>query len=657
MEPNDLNRTAPEGQFSQEVENATVPTVKAEETTAVTAPAEEPVAAGSIDFSDEEAAAASEALENESDEAADISADETGAEENDSLTPEKLADKNKQEILETFASLLESKPVGRMRKDVEAIKIAFYKAHKAETAAGRTAFIEAGGDPEQYKPATDESENRLKDLIAAYRNKRDAYLTELDSSLEKNLKEKRQIIEELKELTAGSETMGSTFNTFRELQKRWRESGPVPKNDSKDIWETYHLHVENFYNYIKINKELRDLDLKKNYETKLALCEEAESLLVNESSVINAFHKLQKLHEQWRECGPVASEYKEVLWERFKEASTKINKAHQEHFDAIKEEQGRNLALKNELCTKAEELAAMPRNSRSEWDKASDELIEIQKVWKTIGFAPKRDNTRIYERFRAACDKFFEGKRDFFLQVKDQMENNLQAKIALCIAAEALAESDDWKKSTDELIALQKEWKGIGAVSRKQSDAVWKRFRAACDKFFARKSEHYAGLEGKYTDNLNAKKALIEEIRAYTPEEGTSALDALKEFQRRWGEIGFVPVKEKDALYAEYRELIDARFAEIRGGEKERKMERFKARIKEGDGRHVKTERDRLHARIRQIENDITLLENNIGFFAKSKNAEAMVEEVRRKIDRSKEEMQTLIEKIRIIDAQNEENK
>ena len=299
----------------------------------------------------------------------------------------------------------------------------------------------------------------------------------------------------------------------------------------------------------------------------------------------------------------------------------------------------------------------MPRNSRSEWDKASDELIEIQKVWKTIGFAPKRDNTRIYERFRAACDKFFEGKRDFFLQVKDQMENNLQAKIALCIAAEALAESDDWKKSTDELIALQKEWKGIGAVSRKQSDAVWKRFRAACDKFFARKSEHYAGLEGKYTDNLNAKKALIEEIRAYTPEEGTSALDALKEFQRRWGEIGFVPVKEKDALYAEYRELIDARFAEIRGGEKERKMERFKARIKEGDGRHVKTERDRLHARIRQIENDITLLENNIGFFAKSKNAEAMVEEVRRKIDRSKEEMQTLIEKIRIIDAQNEENK
>lgn len=651
MEPNDLNRTTPEGSFGQEAENATVPTAQAVEETAVERNT------GEVDFSDEDAAVASQALENESDEAADTAHDEPHAVETDSLTPEKLADKSKQEILDIFASLLESKPAQHMRKDVEAIKIAFYKAHKAETAAHRASFIEAGGNPDEYKPLTDDGENRLKELIASYREKRDAYLRELDSSLEKNLKEKRRIIEELKELTAGSETMGNTFNAFRELQRRWRESGPVPKNDSKDIWETYHLHVENFYNYIKINKELRDLDLKKNYETKLALCEEAESLLVNESSVINAFHKLQKLHEQWRECGPVAAEYKEVLWERFKEASTKINKAHQEHFDAIKEEQERNLSLKNELCTKAEELAAMPRSSRSEWDKASEELIEIQKVWKTIGFAPKRDNTRIYERFRAACDRFFEGKRDFFLQVKDQMENNLQAKIALCIAAEALSESDDWKKSTDELIALQKEWKEIGAVSRKQSDAVWKRFRAACDRFFARKSEHYAGLESKYTENLNAKKALIEEIRAYTPEEGASVLDALKDFQRRWGEIGFVPVKEKDALYAEYRELIDARFAEMRGGERERKMERFKARIKEGDGRHVRTERDRLHARIRQIENDITLLENNIGFFAKSKNAEAMVEEVRRKIDRSKEEIRTLMEKIRIIDAQNEENK
>ncbi len=646
-----MNRTTPEGSFGQEAENATVPTAQAVEETAVERNT------GEVDFSDEDAAVASQALENESDEAADTAHDEPHAVETDSLTPEKLADKSKQEILDIFASLLESKPAQHMRKDVEAIKIAFYKAHKAETAAHRASFIEAGGNPDEYKPLTDDGENRLKELIASYREKRDAYLRELDSSLEKNLKEKRRIIEELKELTAGSETMGNTFNAFRELQRRWRESGPVPKNDSKDIWETYHLHVENFYNYIKINKELRDLDLKKNYETKLALCEEAESLLVNESSVINAFHKLQKLHEQWRECGPVAAEYKEVLWERFKEASTKINKAHQEHFDAIKEEQERNLSLKNELCTKAEELAAMPRSSRSEWDKASEELIEIQKVWKTIGFAPKRDNTRIYERFRAACDRFFEGKRDFFLQVKDQMENNLQAKIALCIAAEALSESDDWKKSTDELIALQKEWKEIGAVSRKQSDAVWKRFRAACDRFFARKSEHYAGLESKYTENLNAKKALIEEIRAYTPEEGASVLDALKDFQRRWGEIGFVPVKEKDALYAEYRELIDARFAEMRGGERERKMERFKARIKEGDGRHVRTERDRLHARIRQIENDITLLENNIGFFAKSKNAEAMVEEVRRKIDRSKEEIRTLMEKIRIIDAQNEENK
>ncbi|MDE7134072.1 MAG: DUF349 domain-containing protein, partial [Rikenellaceae bacterium] len=574
-------------------------------------------------------------------------------EDDKSLTPEKLADKSKNEILAIFADLLDSKPAWELRKEVEAIKIAFYKAHKAESAAHRDAYLAEGGDPDAYKPVIDEGETRLKELIAVYRDRRDTYLKELDSSFEKNLKDKQQIIEELKELIAGSEIMGSTFNAFRELQKRWRESGPVPAAHSKDIWETYHLHVEKFYDYIKINKELRDLDLKKNYETKLALCEEAESLLVNESSVIEAFHHLQKLHEQWRECGPVGKEYKDVLWERFKEASTKINKAHQDHFDAIKEEQQRNLNLKNELCTKAEELAAMPRSTRSDWDKASDELIEIQKVWKTIGFAPKRDNTRIYERFRAACDTFFDKKREFFLTMKDEMENNMQAKIALCIAAEALAQSSDWKKSTDELIALQAEWKKIGAVSRKQSDAVWKRFRAACDTFFNRKSEHYAGLEGQYTDNLNAKKALIEEIRAYSPADSDSPLDRLKEFQRRWAEIGFVPVKEKDALYAEYRNLIDARFAEIRGGEKERRIEKFRARLKEGDDRHVRSERDKLHARLRQIESDITLLENNIGFFAKSKNAEAMVEDVRRKIAKSKEEMQLIIEKIKIIDTEN----
>lgn len=621
METNDLNRTAPEGQFSDTAENTTV----------TTAPAAQECACQSQ-------TTAGEPLSEDADKA---------------LTPEKLADKSKNEILAIFADLLETKPARELRKEVEAIKIAFYKAHKAESAAHRDAYLAEGGDPDAYKPVVDDSENRLKELIAVYRDRRDTYLKELDSALDKNLKDKQQIIEELKELIAGSEIMGSTFNAFRELQRRWRESGPVPASHSKDIWETYHLHVEKFYDYIKINKELRDLDLKKNYETKLALCEEAESLLVNESSVIEAFHRLQKLHEQWRECGPVGAEYKDVLWERFKEASTKINKAHQEHFDAIKEEQQRNLNLKNELCTKAEELTAMPRDTRSDWDKASEELIEIQKVWKTIGFAPKRDNTRIYERFRAACDTFFDKKREFFLTMKDEMENNMQAKIALCIAAEGLAQSSDWKKSTDELIALQAEWKKIGAVSRKQSDAVWKRFRAACDTFFNRKSEHYAGLEGQYTDNLNAKKALIEEIRAYSPADSDSPLDKLKEFQRRWTEIGFVPVKEKDALYTEYRNLIDARFAEIRGGEKERRMEKFKARLKDGDDRHVRSERDKLHARLRQIESDITLLENNIGFFAKSKNAEAMVEDVRRKIAKSKEEMQVIIEKIKIIDTEN----
>lgn len=661
METNDLNSAIPTGTFSHDAENTAIPTQKPETDKQAVEEAEKTeLKAEKAETTHEEVSDSHDGLsvdmpeEELSDE--EHLAEESGADSGDSLTPESFIGKTKDEILDVFASLIESKPVQKLRKDAEAVKIAFYKAHKAEVAAEKAAFVEAGGDPEEFKPQTDKSENRLKELIALYRAKRDAFTKELEGSLEKNLEEKHKIIEELKELIANSDAVDNAFNAFRQIQKRWRESGPVAKNAAKDIWETYHLHVENFYKNIKINKELRDLDLKKNYETKLALCEEAESLLVNESSIINAFHKLQKLHEQWRECGPVAPEYKEVLWERFKEASTKINKAHQEYFDAIKEEQQHNLTLKNELCTKAEELAAMPYDSRSKWDKASEELIEIQKVWKTIGFAPKRDNTRIYERFRAACDSFFEKKREFFLSVKGEMENNLQAKTALCIAAEALSTGSDWKKNTEELIELQKEWKKIGAVSRKQSDAVWKRFRAACDTFFARKSEYYAGLEGEYEKNLDAKKALIEEIKNFKVEERTDALDALKEFQRRWGEIGFVPAKEKDALYNEYRTLIDARFAELRGGEKERRMERFKSRIKDGDTKHLKTERDKLHTRLRQIENDITLLENNIGFFSKSKNAEAMISEVRRKIEKSKEEMRTIIEKINIIDSENKEN-
>ncbi len=456
----------------------------------------------------------------------------------------------------------------------------------------------------------------------------------------------------MKELVNSDETLNHTFTKFRELQQRWKETGLVPQQNVKDLWETYNLHVENFYNFIKINKELRDLDLKKNYEQKLALCEAAEALVL-EPSIVEAFHKLQKLHDEWRETGPVANEFKETLWERFKEASSRINKQHQAFFENIKAEQTKNLELKAGLCEQTEELAQQLYTTRKEWNRASDRLLEIQKVWKTIGFAPKKDNTRIYERFRTACDRFFEAKRRFYADVKTEMEHNLQLKNELCEAAEALQMSEEWKKTTDELIALQARWKEIGAVSRRYSDQVWKRFRAACDKFFERKAAHFSDVDGQYEQNLVRKQALLDEMAAADVKEG--GFEMIKEFQRRWSEIGFVPIKRKDEIQKRYKECVDTLFSVLRGSERDRSMSRFREKVsafKASGDRRIRTERDRLYNRVKQLESDIALLENNIGFFAHSKGAEALIADVREKIERAKREMADTIEKVKLIDRE-----
>ena len=610
-----------------------------------------------VDFSDEEAALAASAPEFELEE----NADEQNASDKEDGTAARTADytgKTKEELVAEFARLLDACPVQTLRADVEAIKVAFYKTYRNETEQRRKAFLEAGGAAEEFVAPADEQEQRFKSLFAEYRRKRNEFIAQTDAEKEENYKAKLQIIDELKELIGSNETLNHTFNAFRELQRRWKETGPVPQTHVKDLWETYNLHVENFYNFIKIDKELRDMDLKKNYEAKLRLCEEAEALVL-ESSVITAFHKLQKLHEQWREIGPVANEYKDQLWDRFRMASSKINKRHQEYFDNVKEEQKRNLDLKTELCVKTEELVSVPPATRKEWNKASDRLIEIQKVWKTIGFAPKKDNTRIYERFRNACDKFFENKRAFYLRTKTEMEDNLRLKNEICAAAEALSESDEWKKTTDELIALQKKWKEIGPVSRRHSDAVWKRFRAACDRFFERKSAHFSAIDSQYEENLAKKRQLLEELRNFAVEEREKGFEALKELQRRWSETGFVPIKQKEAVQNEYRKLVDDIFARLRGSERERHLERFRGKITSmasegGNDRRMRHERDRLYNKLKQLEADVALLENNIGFFAKSKNAEAMIRDVNEKITRSREEMATLVEKINLIDKQGE---
>ena len=603
-----------------------------------------------VDFADEDAALDAQnaglSLDEETDEeqaAADVNRQD-------------LSSLNKAQLVELFATQLENEPVHTLRKSVEAIKIAFYKLHRAEVDAARKAFETTAAEGEEFTPAVDALEVRLKDLFKEYRRRRDEYIADLDKIKEENLKIKLEIIEELKELVNSDETLNNTFAKFRDLQQKWKDTGVVPQAKVKDLWETYNLHVENFYNFIKINKELRDLDLKKNYEQKVALCEQAEALIV-EPSIVDAFHKLQKLHDEWRETGPVANEHKEMLWERFKAASSRINKQHQDYFEGIKQEQVKNLQLKTELCEKTEALAEQPYTTHKEWNKASENLLEIQKIWRTIGFAPKKDNTQIYDRFRKACDGFFEAKREFYAGVKSEMEHNLQLKQEICEAAESLLSSEDWKHVTDELIALQAKWKSIGAVPRRYSEQVWKRFRAACDAFFEKKAQHFAGVENEHTANLEKKLALIEEMKAADIKAG--GYDLIKEFQRRWSEIGYVPIKQKDAIQKKYKEAVDVMFATLRGSERDRSMNRFKERLQsmKGSGdKRLRSERERLYNKVRQMEQDIALLENNIGFFSKSKNAESMIADIREKIAKAKRELQDTIEKVRLIDSQNEES-
>ena len=644
-------QSVPVEQVSNAEDVRTVTTQVQPEVVVATVNAEEPEVAESVDFSDEEARLAADNAGIDLGEATPEE-EEAAPEEQTATDEQSLVGKSKTELVEMFAQLLETKPVQSLRGDAEAIKIAFYKLRRSEVEAQLKEFLDAGGKEEEFSPSVDGVEVNLKELFARYRKMRDEFVAGLEQAKEENLKVKLAIIEELKELVNSDETLNHTFNKFRELQQRWKETGPVPQANVKDTWETYNLHVENFYNFIKINNELRDLDLKKNYEAKISLCEQAEALVV-EPSVVSAFRKLQKLHDEWRETGPVANEFKEPLWERFKLASSRINKAHQEHFESLKGEQQKNLDMKTELCVKAEELSEQMLTSRKEWNKANDRLLEIQKVWKTIGFAPKKDNTRIYERFRNACDRFFALKRDYYAQLKAEMDHNLQLKNEICEAAESIKDSEDWKKTADELIALQKRWKEVGAVSRRHSDAVWKRFRAACDYFFERKAAHFSSVDNEQERNLQAKRELLEQMKACDVKEG--GFEAIKAFQRKWSEIGYVPIKQKDALQKQYKEVVDAMFATLRGSEHDRSMDRFRSKLssmKASGEKRLRSERERLYNKVKQLEADIALLENNIGFFAHSKNAESMINDVRVKIEKAKAEMAETIEKVKLIDSE-----
>ena len=568
-------------------------------------------------------------------------------EQSESAVEAQVVGKSKGELVEMLAQLLEDGSVEDIRSQVEQIKTAFYKIHRAQVDARLKEVSEQGVEAEAVQDA---DELRLKELLKSYREARDKATAESDKVKEENYRLKCEIIEELKSLISSEETLNVTYTRFRELQARWMEIGQVPQAKVNDLWETYNLHVERFYDFVKINKELRDLDLKKNLEAKQALCEAAEAL-AEQSNIVEAFRKLQKLHDQWRETGPVAAEQKETLWDRFKAASSVINRRHQEHFESLKQEQLKNLEVKTALCEAAEALVATVPTSHKEWNKANERLIELQAQWRTVGFAPKKENAKIYDRFRAACDKFFECKHSFYADVKDDMEQNLSLKTALCEAAEALIESEDWKAATDKILELQAEWKKIGTVSRRHADAIWRRFRAACDKFFERKSNHFATVEGGYADNLQKKHALIEEMNAADVKAG--GYELIKEFQRRWSEIGFVPIKHKEEIAKLYKQAVDRMFAVVRGADRENSLNRFKDKVnsmRQGGERRLRSEREKLYNRVRQLEQEVATLENNIGFFSKSKGAESFIAEVEEKIVKAKRDIADTIAKIKLID-------
>ncbi|MBQ5693084.1 MAG: DUF349 domain-containing protein [Alistipes sp.] len=557
-----------------------------------------------------------------------------------------LAGKSKSEIVDMLALIIEQELAGDIRLQVEQLKTAFYKLHRAQVDAQLKEAAEQGVTIEI---APDADEARLKELLKVYRDYRDKVAAENEKVKEENYAKKLEIIESLKALISSEETLNVTFNRFRELQARWKEIGQVPQSKTNDLWETYNLHIERFYDFVKINKELRDLDLKKNYQAKLDLCEAAEALAEQEN-IVEAFRKLQKYHDQWREIGPVATEQKEAIWERFKAASSIINHRHQEHFESLKQEQLANLERKTALCEAAELLIANAPTSHKEWNKAGESLMELQNQWRTIGFAPKKENTKIYDRFRSACDRFFELKHAFYAEVKDDMERNLSLKEALCEAAELIQDSEEWKEATDKLLELQAEWKKIGTVSRRHAEAVWNRFRAACDRFFERKSEHFSSVEKQYEDNLSKKLALLEEMESAE----VKSFDAIKEYQRRWSEIGYVPIKAKDEIQKRYKQAIDKMFAVVRSSGREQSLSRFKERVnslRQDGERRLRSEREKLYNRVRQLEQEVATLENNIGFFTKSKGAESLIADVNEKIAKTKREIADIIEKIKMIDC------
>lgn len=579
---------------------------------------------------------------------------ETPAEEIVSKKPvESVLKLTKEEILAKLKEVVAD--VENVAKpEIDGLKQSFYKLHNAEQDAARKLFIENGGAAENFVPQTDCVEEEFKNIMSVIKEKRSALTAELEKQKEMNLQVKLSIIEELKELVESPDDANKSYTEFKKLQQQWNEVKLVPQAKVNELWKNYQLYVEKFYDLLKLNNEFREYDFKKNLEIKTHLCEAAEKL-ADEEDVVSAFHQLQKLHQEFRDTGPVAKELRDEIWARFKAASTTVNRRHQQHFEALKEVEQHNLDQKTVICEIIEAIDYKELTSFASWESKTQEVIALQNKWKTIGFAPQKMNVKIFERFRKACDEFFRRKGEFFKSLKEGMNENVEKKRALCEKAEALKDSTDWKATADELTKLQKEWKTIGPVAKKYSDAVWKRFISACDYFFEQKNKATSSQRSVEQENLEKKKAIIEKLNVIDDQMDTEeATQLVRDLMKEWNGVGHVPFKEKDRIYKQYHSQVDKLFERFNISASNKKLSNFKSTIssiQEGSPQALYREREKLVRAFDNMKNELQTYENNLGFLTtSSKKGNSLLTEINRKVEKLKADIELVKEKIKVVD-------
>ena len=563
----------------------------------------------------------------------------------------------KKEVLERVQEIAHSDEAPQ-KDEIDYLKTVFYKLHVAEREAQLKAYIDGGGDPEHYQIMPDPDEEAFKAEMGIIKEKRQQLFLEQEQEKKANLEKKLAIIEKIKTMITSPEEANKSYKDFKALQEEWREIKNVPAEHANELWRNYQLYVEQFYDLLKLNSEAREYDFKKNLELKTKLCEAAEKL-ADEPDVISAFHQLQKLHQEYRETGPVARELREEIWNRFKAASTVINKRHQQHFDDLRSKEEENLAKKTALCEKVEAIAAEENKGSGDWERHTKEIIDLQAEWKTIGFAPQKMNVKIFERFRAACDDFFSRKAAHFRELKDTFKENAEKKRALIEKAKALQDSTDWKSTSDKLINLQKEWKTIGMVPKKLGDQLWEEFLGACNKFFEARNAAGGNVRNEERANLEKKRSIVEQLRAAADEGGENLQERVQQLVEEYQAVGHVPFKEKDKLYEEYHAVLDKLFRELNISVAQRRLSKFKDNLRQVAERGenaLDNERARLMRQYEQLKSEVQTYENNLGFLnASSKKGNSLIDEMNRKVQKLKDEVQLVRDKIKAIDAQNKE--